>query len=893
MRANFIVMTDPRPSNSPRLNQQRRERVENGLRETVNGIECAEQVFSYWFSRIVLEKDMFDKLNEPQREAVRHAEGPLLILAGAGSGKTRVITSRIAYLIAEKGVRPDEIVAVTFTNKAAEEMRERVGGLLSRAGRAGAASDVVISTFHSLGAKLLRWHGHILGLDWNFTILDQDDQLSLVKEVAERIGLDIDHAEAKRLRRFIERMKNRGLEPKSAHEQTRDEEGEKDVRFYEAYQRIARETNCADFGDLLLGVLEIFRREQHLAEDYSYRWRYVMVDEFQDTNPAQYELLRHLSAAHRNLAVVGDDDQSIYRWRDATVANILDFEDDYPDTHVVKLEQNYRSTQLILDAANDVIQNNPERREKRLWTSREGGAPITCFTASTAREEAEYVADEIQTLVRRDATHDDFAVFYRTNAQGRLFEEHFRAAGIPYRVVGGVSFYGREEIKDALAYMQLALNPEDDVSLLRIIGKPTRGVGEKTVEKLRRAAEVSGIDSIFDAVRYASGRRERLGVGLPRIDADPRSPSDDEALEAVDSLRGRPKGGLADFADLVADLRERMVEEESLADLVEHLLSRINYFDWLESRHEEKAEDKKRNLVELIEAIRDFEREEIETDDLVAPVADQATPSDDMVAESAVGQQLRKFLERSSLVRDAGEEVESGVATLMTIHGAKGLEFDTVFLVGMEEQLFPNLRGGEEPEELFEERRLAYVAITRAEEKLYVTNAKRRRIYGQTVRTEPSRFLLEVDDDRIEIDRRSSADKVEYRKKRSSWRQRGRPSTYRSQGDSERWSFDQSPEDQIAELSGAVAEAADAREDYFSQLGDWERGESGKRENDDATDVGKNGDRELVGATVTHSRFGIGRVTAVSGDGDDAKLTIDFPGEGEQTIVRKFVQVLG
>ncbi len=836
---------------------------------------------------------MLEQLNPPQTEAVHHDQGPLLILAGAGSGKTRVVTCRIAHLIADEGVAPEAIVAVTFTNKAAEEMRERVAELLGRVDMQEAAEEVVISTFHSLGARLLRWHGRDLGLGWNFTILDQDDQLALVKEVAERLDRDVDHSERKRLRRYIERMKNRGLGPQGAHEQTRDADAERDASFYEAYQQFARETNVVDFGDLLLGPLELFRRDPSLAEAYSERWRYLMVDEFQDTNPAQYELLRRLTAAHENLAVVGDDDQSIYRWRDATVENILGFDEDFPQAETVKLEQNYRSTELILEAANDVIEHNPRRRDKRLWTAREGGEPITCLTAESGREEAEYVADEIQRLVRGGGGYDEMAVFYRTNAQGRRFEETFRAAGIPYRVVGGVSFYGREEIKDVLAYLKLALNPADDVSLLRVAGKPTRGVGDKTVEKLRKAADVPGVDSMFGAVRLAVDQVDRVGVGLDRITPDPSTPEDYEALELVESLGGRPKGGLSDFCDLVIDLRDGMAAGEGLADLVEELLDRVNYTDWLEDRQPERAEDKRRNLVELMEALREFEREAQREDDADRPVDSENHPPDDLVADSSTGDLLRRFLERSSLVRDASEEHEQGVATLMTIHGAKGLEFGTVFLAGMEEELFPNLRGGEDPAEIHEERRLAYVAITRAKQKLYVTNARRRRIYGKTRRTSPSRFLLEIADERIEIDSRSCVDEIDYAPRRSSWREergRGEEAGGRLEANDDEWYFDQSAERRLEGYGEAVAEAVDGDDDegYFSQVAPSE-GANRAAEPDGEPES----EQQLVGATVFHSRFGVGRIEAVSGRGDKARLTIDFPTEGEKTIVRKYVDVVG
>ena len=844
---------------------------------------------------------MLEKLNPPQRRAVHHDRGPLLILAGAGSGKTRVVTCRIVHLIANEGVPPDAIVAVTFTNKAAEEMRERVAELLGRVDMSDAAEDVLISTFHSLGARLLRWHGRDLGLGWNFTILDADDQLSLVKEVAERREFDLDHSECKTLRRFIEEMKNKGLDPDAAFERTRDADGERDASFYDAYQEVARETNSVDFGDLLLGPLELFRKDPMLAEAYSDRWRYLMVDEFQDTNPAQYELLQHLTATHDNLAVVGDDDQAIYRWRDATVENILGFDDDYPEAETVKLEQNYRSTELILDAANDVIQNNPRRREKTLWTDQEGGEPITCFTGESGSEEAQYVADKVQEMAREGASYDEFAIFYRTNAQGRRFEETFRSAGIPYRVVGGVSFYGREEIKDVLAYLQLALNPEDDVSLLRVIGKPTRGVGDKTVEKLRRATDVPGVDSMFDAARLAAEMTERAGVGLSRIEPDPASPGEYEALEVVESLGGRPKGGISDFCDLVVDLREKMAGGEQLADLVQDLLDRINYVEWLEDRQPDRAEDKKRNLVELMEAMREFEDELDEETESDAPVEDEAGVVDDLVADSETGDLLRRFLERSSLVRDAGEDDQGdGVATLMTIHGAKGLEFGTVFLVGMEEDLFPNLRGDEEPAELYEERRLAYVAITRAEDKLFITNARRRQIYGKTRRTSPSRFLLEIDEERLELDGRSCVDEIDYKPRRSSWRNdrnRGRGSDgYGGFGapDTDEWSFDQSAErrdEQYADTGAGSADDDGDEDAYFSQVAPEDS------EGANATSAGEAGrgtdSEDLVGATVTHSRFGIGRVEKVSGSGDDARLTIDFPTEGEKTIVREYVKVVG
>ena len=409
--------------------------------------------------------DFLHGLNPPQRQAATHTQGPLLILAGAGSGKTRVITHRAAYLIDQGLAHPEQILAVTFTNKAAAEMRERVDRLLVEIGRPEASGQVTISTFHALGARLLRRHANLLGLKWSFQIYDDGDQQRLIRELLTLQDKPKDAAAIRAMRGYIERMKNRGYSPAKAHEVAFRGEDEEAAFFYESYQEALRQANCLDFGDLILGVLEIFRAHPALATSYSKQWRYIMVDEFQDTNPAQSELLTHLTLAHNNLVVVGDDDQAIYRWRGATIANILGFEKDYKDALVVKLEQNYRSTQAILTAADQVIRHNPSRREKTLWTQTEGGAPVVMFTAQSEREEAQYVADKISrmTASQKERTWQDFAIFFRTNAQARSFEEQLRFSGIPYQIVGGTSFYQREEIKDLLAYLKVALNPGNAV----------------------------------------------------------------------------------------------------------------------------------------------------------------------------------------------------------------------------------------------------------------------------------------------------------------------------------------------------------------------------------------------------------------------------------------------
>jgi DNA helicase-2/ATP-dependent DNA helicase PcrA len=440
--------------------------------------------------------------------------------------------------------------------------------------------------------------------------------------------------------------------------------------------------------------------------------------------------------------------------------------------------------------------------------------------------------------------------------------------------------------------LQLALNPEDDVSFLRVVGTPTRGVGDKTVEKLRRSTEVSGIDSLFDAARYAAGWAERVGTGLERIDPDPSGTAGAEALDVVEGIGGRPKGGLDEFCRLIVGLREGLVDEQGLAELTEHLLDRINYFEWIEDRDPERADDKKRNVVELTEAMRDFDPDP-ETSAESAPV-DEARGPETVILQSEGGRRLQSFLERSSLVRDSDAPEEGGVVTLMTVHGAKGLEFDTVFVAGMEDALFPNVRD-EEPVEVQEERRLAYVAFTRAEERLYITNARRRRLYGKTRRTRPSRFLLEIDEEQLNLDSRSFVDEIDYGRDRGGWRSRGSRGARGSdglQGHGEDWHFDQSAERQISELGEAIADEATHEDAAFSQV-DLDAASDREEQNRGEGRPGENTEHELVGATVTHNRFGIGEVVAVTNQGSKTRLKVQFPTEGKQTVYRKFVKVVG
>src|SRR5690554_2650940 len=859
---------------------------------------------------------LLDHLNAPQKLAAQHRDGPLLILAGAGSGKTRVITYRIANLIMAYGVYPEQILALTFTNKAAGEMRERVDAILGDAGRQADAAGVTIATFHSFCARLLRRHADLLKLSQSFTIYDADDQLKLIKAVMDKVGLPKDNGEAKRLRGAIGQFKNQGWTPTLAHENAFNSHDEEDATFYESYQKALIEANCADFGDLILGVITIFRAHPRIADSYSRRWRYQMVDEFQDTNPAQYALLKFLTRTHDNLCVVGDDDQAIYRWRGATVANILGFEKDFPEAKVIKLEQNYRSTEVILNAANDVIQHNPTRRDKTLWTARKGGERVTCFTGRDDREEASYVAGQIRELTRLGADWGDFAVFYRTNAQSRQIEEQLQNNGVPYQVIGGMSFYERSEIKDILAYLKVALNPESPVDFMRIINTPSRGIGKVSMAKLERVAEVRGIGTLYGALRFAAGMLESAALGDAPIIAEPFGPEDEDALEALEKLGGRSKKGMVDACEVVVALRDQIgadvADGHSLSQVANFLVERIYYMDYLDSDDPERAEDRRNNVVELLHALEEFEQD-FDPAQLFDALDDEDAEDGEDAEPATVAQILRAFLERSALVHATDRMEAGGATTLMTVHGAKGLEFNTVFLVGMEDELFPSIRDMSDIEELHEERRLAYVAITRARHKLYITNAQSRRIYGQIRETAPSRFLLEIDAEYIEIDPRSTSRSVEYGYAGGANRRRVRErgydefrqateSNYFGDGVSqELWEFDQSEpmiKGQVGRSVQKTLDEAAPEGDFdasFSRLNPWEDDLSADWHQDsgDAPDPSSHDSEGLVGRTVSHSRFGIGRVSAVSGDGPKAVLTINFPGNGARTIIRKFVKILG
>jgi DNA helicase-2/ATP-dependent DNA helicase PcrA len=658
-------------------------------------------------------KEILERLNPPQREAVSHLTGPLLILAGAGSGKTRVLAHRVAYLVATS-YKPWQIVAVTFTNKAATEMRQRIAGLIGEE----AAREATIGTFHAICARILRRDGEAIGLTRSFTIYDRADQVALVKGVLKRLDLDEKRFGPAGMLAWIGQRKDELADVSTAMKQAANYYDETAARVYEAYQRQLTEDDAVDFDDLLMRVVTLFEEHPKVLERYQGRWQQILVDEYQDTNRAQYLICRQLAAKHRNLSVVGDDDQSIYSWRGADLRNILDFENDYPDAKVVKLEQNYRSTQTILDAAHSVVSRNAGRKDKRLWTDRGTGTQITLFDAYNEYEEAEFVARQVEKLVggakrggmaalltsRADdedgsLRYGDIAVTYRINAQSRVIEESLMRFGIPYQLVGGVRFYERREVKDALAYLRLARNSADRVALLRIINVPARGIGAKTVEELNAWAEARDV-SLWEAVL---------------------------AAEQNPNLAARSRAQLGVFADLMRGLME-MAQAQPPSALFDAAVERSGLQAAIQDGTDD-GEERWTNLLELRGHAAEF-------DEIAAPEG------------------LARFLEEVALVSDQDElEDVPDRVTLITLHAAKGLEFPVVMIVGMEEGLLPHRRALEDERELEEERRLAYVGMTRAMDRLYLVHAHHRSTYGVGAQSDPSRFLAELPDDLLATER--------------------------------------------------------------------------------------------------------------------------------------------
>ena len=634
---------------------------------------------------------IYDTLNTEQKEAVLYTDGPLLILAGAGSGKTRVLTHRIAYLIEEKGINPWNILAITFTNKAAGEMRERVDNLV------GFGSESIwVSTFHSTGVRILRRYIDRLGYDNNFTIYDADDQKTVIKDVCRYLQIDTKIFKERALLGAISAAKDELITPEEFKLRAEgDFRQQKIAQVYEEYEKTLRSNNALDFDDLLLKTVQLFQTQPDVLEYYQERFRYIMVDEYQDTNTVQFQLIRILAGKYRNLCVVGDDDQSIYKFRGANIKNILNFEKEFEDAKVIKLEQNYRSTTNILDAANAVISHNVGRKDKKLWTENEKGEKIQFREFDNAYDEADYIVNDIRKKSNDGAcTYSDNAILYRTNAQSRMFEERFVTANIPYKVVGGVNFYARREIKDLLAYLKTVDNGKDDLAVKRIINVPKRGIGATTINRVQENAMERGI-SFYDAL------------------------SSSELIPGI----GRSVSKLESFVALIEHFKQRS-EEISISTLMDEIIEMTGYEEYLEAEGDEEAEARMENIDELKNKIVAYEEScEVER------------PS------------LSGFLEEVALVADIDSlDENSDYVVLMTLHSAKGLEFPRVYLAGMEDGLFPSYMTitSDDPSEIEEERRLCYVGITRAREELTMTYARRRMVRGETQYNKMSRFLKEV-----------------------------------------------------------------------------------------------------------------------------------------------------
>lgn len=638
--------------------------------------------------------DYMKNLNKEQKEAAMYIEGPLLILAGAGSGKTSTMTHRIAYMIKEKNISPYNILAVTFTNKAAGEMRDRVEELI------GSGINMWILTFHSACLRILRNHSEVLGYGRDFTVYDPTDQRTLVKNIIKELNIDGKRFTPAYFLGIISKCKEKRIEPQEYRDiYGSDPKDEQAAKVYEAYQKALKKNNVMDFDDLLLNTVKLFERDEEVLLKYRNRFRYIMVDEYQDTNQIQYMFIKMLAEGHGNICVVGDDDQCIYQWRGADIRNILEFEKDFRNAKVVKLEQNYRSTSNILDAAHSVISHNRGRKPKKLWTQHEEGHKLTYYRADDERDEAYFIAGEINRMKTTERKYSDFAILYRTNAQSRTFEEALSRRDIPYRVLGGLRYYDRKEIKDIMCYMRLVQNKADDLALARIINEPKRGIGGKTIEKLRTLADVRG-SSLFDTL-------------LDR--------------QVTSSFSSKVSASLESFTELINSYSAEK-DNMKISDLYDGLLVKSGYLKTLEEQKTLEAESRIENLMEFKSVIWDYEEEDPNIS-------------------------LAEFMERIALLaevdnHDAGENA----VVLMTMHSAKGLEFPFVFMPGMEDGLFPGWRAFDREEGLEEERRLCYVGITRAKERLWLTGAERRTLYGKTDYTRESQFLREMDKKLIEGD---------------------------------------------------------------------------------------------------------------------------------------------
>jgi len=750
-----------------------------------------------------------DALNPEQHEAVVHTDGPLLILAGAGSGKTRVITFRIAHLIGQGFAAPDEVLAVTFTNKAAEEMRTRVEQLLGDTRR-----PVWMSTFHSLCARLLRREGPAIGLTRDFVIYDSSDQLSVVKQALKSLDIDDKLIQPRAALSRISQAKNKMETPdqmKSSGWGLRDQQI---AKVFEVYRRVLNDAGALDFDDLLLKTVDLFEGNERVRETYARKFKYIMIDEYQDTNRPQYMLIKRLAELHRNLCVVGDPDQSIYKWRGADLRNILDFESDFPEAVIVRLEQNYRSTQVILDAASAVISKNRGRKEKTLWTDKKGGESILYMRAGDEIEEADFITRAVREARQKDA-NTMVAVLYRTNSQSRAIEDALMREGVPYRIIGGVRFYERKEIKDVLAYLRLVINPHDDVSFRRVVNVPTRGIG-KTVMEALDAVDLADADSDVPPL---------LAVGLDPVVS--RQSMWARMHVVIEKKLAQPRAILAlkTFRDVIVSLAND-ASHVGVAGVIARALDDSGYLKDLREERSEDAEARIENLMELVSAAREYEGRD-----------DEAS--------------LGGFVDRLSLLSEVDEEEGAKEARvwMMSMHAAKGLEFPIVIVAGMEEGLFPHARSLQDDEDIEEERRICYVCLTRARERLILTSAARRRIFGEYQSTEPSRFLDEIPSELVR--------RLETVTHTPSWA---------------------TPRYELRNPYGRRSATPSVREPAAKTY-------AYEDEDQSAAPV-------KLGQKVRHKQFGVGTVVGIEEHGDDDhKITVRFASVGTKKLIAKFANL--
>ena len=764
---------------------------------------------------------IYDKLNEPQREAVYHTDGPLLILAGAGSGKTRVLTHRFAYLIGERGVNPWNILAITFTNKAAEEMRQRVDNLVGFG-----AESVWVSTFHSACVRILRRFIDRLGYENHFTIYDTDDQKTLIKEVCRKVDVDTKVFKERSLLSAISSAKNEMILPDEFELNAGGDFAKmKIAKVYREYEAQMRANNALDFDDLLVKTVQLLQTQPDVLESYQERFRYIMVDEYQDTNTVQFQLVSLLAGKYKNLCVVGDDDQSIYKFRGANIRNILDFEHEFPDAKVIKLEQNYRSTGNILNAANSVIANNRGRKEKSLWTENGEGELIRLRQFDTAFDEADFIGEDIKSAVRQGGSYNDSAVLYRTNAQSRLLEEKFIAMNIPYKIVGGVNFYARREIKDLLAYLKTIDNGRDDVAVRRIINVPKRGIGLTTINRIQESATERGI-GFYEAL-LAPGLIAGVGRSATKLDS---------------------------FAALI-EYFKTLAEEMNITDLLQEVIEKTGYIESLENEDKEEAKTRKENIDELISKAATYEESCQDKDE-------KAT--------------LSGFLEEVALVADIDSlDEDQEYVVLMTLHSAKGLEFPRVYLAGMEDGLFPgymSINAGDR-EELEEERRLCYVGITRAEQELTLTSARRRMVHGETQYNPMSRFVKEIPRELLDTGNKKFTQETEMPAQQNTYA-RAREA-FRAQA-----------------FAGALGGMTPAKN---QGVGKPLTGSQALASLQKGSQLAAGGNGPLgyeVGDRVRHVKFGEGTVTDIKEGGRDHEVTIEFDSVGTRKMFAKFAKLV-